>query len=57
MLAVERYSEGAVSLGRAAELAGLPISRFMDVLGRHGVAANLDESDYLESLKLARDAW
>ena len=57
MLAVERYSEGSVSLGKAAELAGLAISRFMDVLARHGVQANLDEDDYLDSLEFAREAW
>ena len=57
MLAVERYSEGSASLGKAAELAGLPISRFVDVLSRHGVPANLEEDDYRDSLELARQAW
>jgi len=57
MLAVERYAEGAVSLGRAAELAGLAISRFMDVLARHGVPANLEEDDYFDSLEIVRNAW
>jgi predicted HTH domain antitoxin len=57
MLAIERYAEGSVSLGRAAELAGLAISRFMDVLAQHGVPANLDEDDYLESLSLVRQVW
>ena len=57
MLAVERYSGGSVSLGRAAELAALSVSRFMDVLVRHGVAANLEDEDYAESLHFVRKAW
>ena len=57
MLAIERHAEGSVSLGRAAELAGLAISRFMDVLAQHGVPANLDEDDYRESLSFVRQVW
>jgi predicted HTH domain antitoxin len=53
MLAVERYREGKVSLGRAAELAGLSISETIDVLAQFGVASNLEYDDYLRSLRSA----
>jgi len=32
LLAVERYKKGEVSLGKAAELAGLPLGQMMTIL-------------------------
>lgn len=52
MLAVEQYRAGRVSLGRAAEIAGLSVSETMDVLARYGVEANLEEHDYLEGIRM-----
>ncbi len=51
LLAVERYRAGTASLGKAAELAGVSISEMMEVLAQYGVPANLEQDDYLESLR------
>lgn len=57
MLGVERYKKGEVSLGRAADLAGVSVGRMIDLLAEYGVRANLEKEDYLESLKHLKAAW
>ncbi|MCY3757529.1 MAG: UPF0175 family protein [Acidobacteria bacterium] len=57
MLGVEKYKNGEVSLGRAADLAGIPVGRMIDVLAEYGVKANLEQEDYLDSLKHLKRAW
>jgi len=57
MLAIERYKKGEVSLGKAAELAGLPVGRMITVLAEYGVESNLEEADYLKGLENLRKAW
>ena len=57
MLAVERYKKGEASLGKAAELAGVPVSQMVTILGDYGVKANLEKEDYLEGLKILRRVW
>lgn len=57
MLAVEKYKKKEASLGRAARLAGVPLSKMMDILAEYGVEANLDHEDYLKSLKTIRKVW
>ena len=37
LLALERYREDKVSLGRAAELCQTPVAAFMDFAAKHGV--------------------
>ena len=37
MLAIERYKKGQASLGKAAELAGLPIGQMITLLAEYGV--------------------
>jgi predicted HTH domain antitoxin len=37
LIALELYREGAVSLGRAAELCDTPLAAFMDFAAGHGV--------------------
>jgi predicted HTH domain antitoxin len=37
LLAVERYKKGEASLGRAAELAGVPLGKMMTILTEYGV--------------------
>jgi predicted HTH domain antitoxin len=37
LLAVERYKKGEASLGRAAELAGLPLGQMITLLTEFGV--------------------
>ncbi len=57
MFAVEKYKKREASLERAAHLAGVSLSRMMDLLAEYGVEANLEHEDYLKSLKTARKAW
>ena len=57
LLAVERYKNGAASLGRAAELAGVPLGRMMDILAEFGVESRLEKEDYLQGLKNVQKAW
>jgi len=57
MLAIEKYKKGEASLGKAAELAGIPIGRMINVLAEYGVESNLDREDYLEGLENLRKVW
>lgn len=43
--AVRQYQDGAISIGRAADLAGISIWRFLDVLDERGVDANYTVDD------------
>jgi len=51
LLAVEKYKKGEVSLGKAAELSGLPVGQIMMVLEEFGVQNRIEEEDYLQSLR------
>ena len=53
--AVERYRDGELSLGRAAEFAGVSLWRFLDLLDERGVEANYTESDLASDLATARE--
>ena len=57
MLAIEDYRAGKVSLGKAAEIAGLYVSSMIDLLTQYGVPANLEYDDYLQSLKNVQEVW
>ena len=57
MLAVERYRDRRASLGKAAELAGLPVGRMIEILAEYGVESNLEHEDYLKGLRNIRNAW
>ena len=57
MLAVERYKKNQVSLGRAAELAGLTLGDMINTLAEYGVKSNLEKEDYLRGLEDLRKAW
>ena len=45
LLAVERYKEGEASLGRAAELAGVPVGKMMTILTEYGVESRVEQED------------
>jgi predicted HTH domain antitoxin len=51
LLAVERYKKGEASLGRAVELAGVPVGQMMTILTEFGVESRLEREDYLQGLK------
>ena len=57
LLAVERYKKGEVSLGKAAELAGLPVGRMMTILTDSGVESRIAEEDYLQGLDNLAKVW
>jgi predicted HTH domain antitoxin len=56
MLAIEKYRSGEASLGRAAELAGLPVGRMMTVLADFGVGSRIEKGDYLQALQNIRQS-
>ena len=57
LLAVERYKKGEASLGRAAELAGVPLGQMMTILTEYGVETRLQKEDYLQGLKNLEKVW
>ena len=57
LLAVERYKKGEASLGRAAELAGVPVGQMMAILVEFGVERRLEKEDYLQGLKNLQRVW
>jgi len=57
LLAVERYKKGEASLGKAAEVAGLPVGQMMTLLGEFGVQSRIDREDYRQSLVSLAKIW
>ena len=57
LLAVERYKKGEASLGRAAELAGVPVGKMMTILTEYRVENRVEQEDYLQGLQGLRKVW
>jgi predicted HTH domain antitoxin len=57
LLAVEKYKKGEASLGKAAEVAGLPVGQMMTMLGEFGVRNKIDQEDYRQSLVNLTKVW
>jgi predicted HTH domain antitoxin len=57
LLAVERYREGEASLGKAAEIAGLPVGQMMTILTEFGVESRIEKEDYLQGLENLAKVW
>jgi predicted HTH domain antitoxin len=57
MLAIEKYKKGEASLGKAAEVAGLPVGQMITVLAEYGVESNLEKEDYLKGLENLKEVW
>jgi predicted HTH domain antitoxin len=57
LLAVEKYKKGEASLGRAAEVAGLPVGQMMTLLGEFGVQSRIDREDYRQGLANLAKVW
>ncbi len=51
LLAVEKYRAGEVSLGKAAELAGVSVGQMMTTLADFGVESRIEKEDYLQGLQ------
>ena len=57
LLAVEKYRKGEASLGKAAQVAGLPVGQMMTLLGEFAVRAKIDQEDYRQSLENLTKVW
>jgi predicted HTH domain antitoxin len=47
-----RYKKGEVSLGRGAELAGVPVGKIMTILTEYGVEGRVEQEDCLQGLRV-----
>lgn len=54
--AVEFYNIGKVSLGLAAQLSGLILSEFIDLLREYGMTLLIDTDDVRSALEYVRKA-
>ena len=57
LLAVEKYKKGEASLGRAAEVAGLPVGQMMTVLQEFGVRSRVEQEDYRQGIANLSKVW
>lgn len=57
MLAIDKYKKSEASIEKAARIAGVSISKMMDIFKEYGVEANLEYEDYLRGLKNLRRVW
>jgi predicted HTH domain antitoxin len=57
LLAVEKYRNGEASLGKAAQVAGLPVGQMMDLLAKFGVRSTVDQEDYRQGLENLSKVW
>lgn len=57
LLAIEKYRKGEASLGKAAEVAGVPVGQMMTLLGEFGVRARIEQEDYRQSLENLAKVW
>jgi predicted HTH domain antitoxin len=57
LLGVEKYRSGEASLGKAAELAGLPVGQMMTLLADFGVECKIEKEDYLQGLRNLTKSW
>jgi predicted HTH domain antitoxin len=57
LLAVEKYRKGEASLGKAAEVAGLPVGQMMTLLEEFSVRSRIDLEDYRQSLANLTRVW
>jgi predicted HTH domain antitoxin len=56
-LAMDRYRSSGASLEKSAHIAGVSVSRMMDLLRDFGIEANLELEDYRKSLESARSLF
>ncbi len=57
MLAIDKYKKREASLEKASRLAGVSISKMMDILQEFGVRTNIEYEDYLNSIKNLKNVW
>ncbi len=57
MLAINKYKNSEASIEKAARIAGVSISKMMDILSEYGVDSNIEYEDYLKGLKSLKKIW
>jgi predicted HTH domain antitoxin len=57
LLAIEKCRDGEVSLGKAAELGGMPTGQMMKTLTDFAVKSRIEQVDYLQGLENPKKAW
>jgi len=57
MLAINKYKNSEASIEKAARIAGVSISKMMDILSEYGVKSNIEYEDYLKGLKSLKKIW
>lgn len=57
MLAIEKYKKSEASIEKAARIAGVSISKMLDIFRDHNIEANLEYEDYRRSLKSLKKIW
>ena len=55
MMAIKMYKEKKISIGKAAEIAGICMSDMIDLLAKFGIKSNLTLEDFRESLMHAKN--
>ena len=53
-LAIIKYKEGKISIGRAAEIADMSLSNLIELFSSLGIESKIEKEDYLEGLKHLR---
>lgn len=56
-LAITKYQEGKISLGRAAGMAYMSLSNFMELLSNLGIESKIERNDYIEGLKHLKEVF
>ena len=54
-ISIEQYNKGKISLGKAAEKAGITISEMIDKLSELGIQNPMTKEQYLQGLKNAEE--
>ena len=57
LLAVDAFEKGEASLGKAAEIAGVPVGQMMTLLSEFGVKSRIEQEDYLQGLSNLARVW
>ena len=57
MLAIEKYKTSEASIEKASKIAGVSISKMMDIFTEYGVQSNIESEDYLKGLNSLRKVW
>ena len=54
---MKKYKRGKSPIEKSTRIAGVSISKMLDIMEEHRVTANIEEEDYLKSLETIRKIW